>query len=75
MFSDNSFGAHRENSRGAKVRSELVGKMVEGLPDSDRKILKELTSEEIEKLFFTELWVRRPKEPTQRVRGPVILKK
>ncbi len=66
--------SNRDDPRRLKFNSENVGKLVQKLSDSDREILGELSSEEIEKLFFTNLRRARPKEPIHRIRGPVKLK-
>ncbi|KKM22257.1 hypothetical protein LCGC14_1627150 [marine sediment metagenome] len=63
-----------DDPRRLKFNSDNVGILIQKLPDSDREVLEELSSEEIEKLFFTNLKNPRPKEPIRRIRGPVKLK-
>ena len=56
-------------------KASLVGKLVQDLPEEDRKVLEKLTSSEIANMLSVS-WKRpRPEKPITRRRGPVSLKK
>jgi len=55
--------------------AELVGKLVQGLPQEDRKLLETMSSDEILNVFSVNHLRQRPEKPITRVRGPVSLKK
>jgi len=62
------------SDRELERKSELVGKLVLGLSESDREILKDITSDDIEAIGFTNVFRKRPQKPGGRVRGPIKLK-
>lgn len=68
------FCQYSSGERGDEARSKDIGELVLGLPESDREILKQITSNDVD----LQRWVKdgwrfhRPKEPVKRVREKVI---
>ena len=62
------------NSANGPFNAERVGKIIEGLDEEDRELLKGLTAEDIERKFAAYRRPRPEREVTRK-RGPVTLSK
>ncbi len=70
------YGIHPRNEEDRnRVYAEEVGKLVLGLPESDRELLKGMSSEDILSYWFVGGLRFRPETESKRKRGPVRLKK